>query len=325
MRQIVHYYANQFGWQSYGGPQSDKAVEIYTQLSSIDFRENAIWVGDMEKFLVGEGGDSIFDLDNSLSVLGHEYSHAILKFSSGLLYHGQSGAINEHFADIQGATISAMLEKDGHFDFTIGSEVLRPSIKAEKQKILSLILPQLNYSSEQVRDFSLNQIGLRHLFSPALSIATQYDNLSAVRAVYPEDCQPSIDNDNCGVHSASGVPNKAVSLIIAILGLEQTRSLFFNTVTNRLGEESSFSDYLFQLYEECKDTPVIANRCEVIIASFAAVGVTHPQFWVQQPEAPQEKATALPTQDGSSTPVVKICGWVQKQENDAWEIFDDKI
>ncbi len=326
MSQVVRYFNDQFSWSSFAGQNTDQPVEIHTQLSSIDFRENAIWLGEMQKFLIGEGGDTLYDFDNSISVLGHEYAHAILQFSSGLVYQGQAGALNEHFADIQGATISAMLEKKGQFDFTIGEDVLRPAIKAEKYKILDLILPKRNYSSDQIETFNLNRIGLRHLFSPELSFATQYDSLAAVQANYPEDCQPSIDNDNCGVHSSSGVPNKAAALIIAVLGLEQTRELFFKTFVYRLNSHSNFTEYLVQLFEECKETPSLENSCDVILASFAAVGVQHPQLSLASTQSAAPTSQQVQTfVEGPLTPSIRVCGWVKSVDEDAWEILDSKF
>ena len=39
------------------------------------------------------------------SVIGHEMSHGVVQFSGGLDYQGQSGALNESFADVFGAMI----------------------------------------------------------------------------------------------------------------------------------------------------------------------------------------------------------------------------
>lgn len=337
MQQVVNYFSKNFGWTSYGGKNSELPIDIHTQLKNIDFRENAAWLSSVKKLIVGEGGDRIYNLPNSVSVLGHEYSHAILQFGSGLVYRSQAGAINEHFADIQGASIEAYLNNQGLYGFTVGQDVLRPEIKSEKLKLLDLILLNSKYSEEQIRNFSLRKVGLRHLFAPALSFATQYDHIKDVTAAYTDHCQPSVDNDNCGVHTASGVPNKAASLIISILGLEPTRELFFNTVVYRLRQDATFTDYLIQLYQECLSTPNLANRCDVILASFAVVGVNHPDFKISnlspepvqpksnlQPPAPEEKVKMLP--DQATTPTIKLCGWIQQSADGSHiRIVDNKF
>ncbi|MEK7355131.1 MAG: M4 family metallopeptidase, partial [Bdellovibrionota bacterium] len=296
-----------------------------------DFRENASWVGSMQKFIVGEGGATLQHIDDSLSVLGHEYSHAIIQFSSGLAYRGQSGALNEHFADIQGATLDATINNGGKFRFTIGEEILTPAVKTEKAKILDLIFSNQKYSSFDIARFSLNQVGLRHLFAPMLSLSTQYDSLAELKKVYPDSCQPSVDNDNCGVHSASGLPNKAASMIISTLGLDETRSLFFNTLVYRLNPSSNFRDYLVQLVEECKATPKLMSKCDVIVSSFAQVGVTYPRPGEVSTPSPravpsngQSVTSLLPVTRNASTPPLKFCGWVDKANDDRIRIFDDK-
>lgn len=330
MKQISQYYSDIFGWRSFKGKGVDGEIHIHTRLKSVDFRENASWIGNMQKFIVGEGGTHLHRLEDSLSVLGHEYAHAILQFSSGLSYRGQSGALNEHFADIQGASIDALINNGGKFRFTVGEEVLTPQVKTEKAKLLELILSNRKYSDHDISRFSLQTIGLRHLFAPLLSFATQYDHVDELRKVYPDDCQPSVDNDNCGVHAASGIPNKAAAMIISELGVEETRSLFFNTAVYRLNQSSNFTDYLVQLHEECKDTPKIASRCDVIISSFASVGVSYPTTQMSTLAAPivvSKKSvtpqTLVQLSTKAATPTLKLCGWVDRANADRIRIFDD--
>lgn len=330
LKQVSEYFAQRFGWTSFKGKGIDAQIEVHTQLKSIDHRENASWIGGMQKFIVGEGGTHLFGLDDSLSVLGHEYSHAIIQFSSALAYRGQSGALNEHFADIQGATIDATINNGGQFKFTIGEDVLTPGVKAEKAKLLELIMQTRKYLPEDVSRYGLRQIGLRHLFAPLLSFATQFDSLEELRKAYPDDCQPSLDNDNCGVHTASGIPNKAASLIIGTLGLEETRSLFFNTMVYRLNQNSNFQDYLVQLVEECRETPALASKCDVIVSSFAMVGVTYPRPGERTGTSDTTRtttpttATLVPVVRSAATPILNLCGWVDRANADRIRIFDDR-
>lgn len=50
-------------------------------------------------------------LTGSLSVIGHELSHAVVQFSGGLVYRDQSGALNESFADVFGALATQFNKK----------------------------------------------------------------------------------------------------------------------------------------------------------------------------------------------------------------------
>ncbi len=333
-QQIVQYFNDYFSWPGYSGKTpTPSIVEVHTQLKSIDFRENAAWFGSIKKFLVGEGGNQIYHLDQSLSVLGHEYSHALIQFSSGIVYKGQSGALNEHFADIQGASIESTLNNNNIFKFTIGSDVLTPSLRAEKEKMLNLILPAYNYKPEEFLQYGLDQIGLRHLYAPALSFATQIDSMELAQQRYSSDCQPSSSvNDNCGVHTLSGIPNKAVSYIIQNLGFEQTRKMIFNTLVYRLQPTANFEDYAEQMQEECLSQPELASRCSIVAAGFQKVGIkatlktedtlkllppiTLPV--VNPPPVTPPAVTAVAAAEAgtsaqqASTPELRVCGALQR-------------
>lgn len=128
-----------------------------------------------------------------------------------------------------------------------------------------------------------------------------------------------MNNDNCGVHYLSGIPNRAASMIIDRLGFERTRNLFFRTNTMRLNAASDFQDYVRQLYQECVSAGELdANsECPVIIDSFQKVGVAYPDGNpVPQPPAPPQPPSQPPTQPPTqptpppTSPVLEFCGWV---------------
>lgn len=338
MQKVLQYYQKNFGWNSYRGKDSTNPIEIHTMLRSPGFAENAAWIGKIEKFVIGQGGETIANMTDSVSVLGHEYAHAIVQFSSGLVYRGEPGAINEHFADIQGASIEAEFNNNGRFGFTIGTDILTPQTVATKQNVLNLILTRYNFNQATINNFSLYKPTMRHLYAPLVSFTAQIEHMDEYRRTYPVDCQPSMDNDNCGVHTASGILNRAASLAIGVLGFEKTKGLFFNTVVNRLNATSRFNDYLLQLFNECKaDVRFSSQDCDVVLASFAKVGIQH--SLLPSPElAPmdvtksialngnaQQTQFLLSRQEFASlTPSVKICGFVDVEE-DVVEIEDGKI
>jgi len=335
LKKVVAYFDDKYSWSSFAGKGTSEPVEVHTQLKSLDFRENASWYGPLKKFLIGQGGENLQNLDNSISVLGHEYSHAIVEFSSKLVYRGDAGAINEHFADIQGMAIAAKsaAERAGDsalkMDYTIGSDIISPAVIEEKQKLFNIIIDQYHYRPEEVQQFSLNKLGLRHIYAPILSFASQYDQLKSARQEYPDDCQPSVDNDNCGVHSVSGVPNKAAALMIGALGIESVSQLIFETVVNRLNEQADLEEYAQELYQACLESQDrnIQQKCDIVISSFAAVGVdsrgtSEKKTEVESssiPSADQSKVSdaandLLP--DVALSPELKICGRVVTRKGD---------
>ncbi|MEM1215510.1 MAG: M4 family metallopeptidase, partial [Bacteroidota bacterium] len=63
---------------------------------------NAFWNGSVATF--GDG-DSLGPLDRPLTtidIVGHEFTHGLIQHTANLIYNGESGALNESFADIFG-------------------------------------------------------------------------------------------------------------------------------------------------------------------------------------------------------------------------------
>src|SRR5690606_5006072 len=68
--------------------------------------DNAFWDGERMVFGDGDGDGEVFGrFTRSLSVIGHELTHGITQFASGLVYRGQSGALNESVSDVFGALV----------------------------------------------------------------------------------------------------------------------------------------------------------------------------------------------------------------------------
>ncbi len=66
--------------------------------------DNAGWNQVYNYMIYGDGYTS-FDILTSLDVIAHEIGHGVCQFSAGLIYQGESGAINESFSDIWGACV----------------------------------------------------------------------------------------------------------------------------------------------------------------------------------------------------------------------------
>jgi len=77
--------------------------------------ENAFWDG--KYIYYGNGGNSFRELARSLDVAGHEISHGVIQNTANLQYQGESGAMNEAFADI----FAVMITRD---NWEIGEEVV---------------------------------------------------------------------------------------------------------------------------------------------------------------------------------------------------------
>jgi bacillolysin len=86
------FYFSRFGRDSYDG--AGAPMRSYVCYGS--GYQNAFWDGS--RMTYGEG----FAIDD---VVGHEFSHGVTQYISGLTYSYQSGALNESFSDIMGEAI----------------------------------------------------------------------------------------------------------------------------------------------------------------------------------------------------------------------------
>jgi Zn-dependent metalloprotease len=151
---------------------------------------NAFWDG--RRMVFGDGDDEIFlRFTKSLDVIGHELGHGLIEDEAGLEYWGQSGALNEHFADVGGVMVKQykLGQTADQADWLIGADL---------------------------RGDEFDGDALRNMKAPG----TAYDD-----AVLGKDPQPDhwrdyvrTFEDNGGVHINSGIANKAFYLLATNLG-----------------------------------------------------------------------------------------------------------
>jgi len=185
---------------------------------------NAFWEGS--QMVYGDGDQVLFRrFTRSLDVVGHELTHGVVQHTSGLVYEAQSGALNEHFADVFGVLvrmykrkIKVSAAKDS--DWLIGAELLVP---APTRKALR----------------SLKDPGTAFVNDPDLGTDPQpahmdgYLNLPVTEA-----------GDWGGVHLNSGIPNRAFYLAAAAMGgnaWEKAGRIWYEAMRN-LQATSQFAD-----------------------------------------------------------------------------------
>jgi Zn-dependent metalloprotease len=174
-RQYLH---EALGRNSYDGLGSDLIANVHFGMAY----NNAFWDG--EEFAAGDGDGSVFtSFASSLDVVAHELGHGVVQTTAGLQYYSQSGALNEHFADVFGPVVTQLdNDQDSHnVDWLIGDEIMGPAVPPGET--------------------------LRSMAAPGLA----YNN-----PIMGQDPQPDHMNnyfggpaDNQGVHINSGIFNKA--------------------------------------------------------------------------------------------------------------------
>ncbi|MCK9913688.1 M4 family metallopeptidase [Microbacteriaceae bacterium K1510] len=84
--------------------------------------ENAFWNGDAMYF--GNGNTTFYPLV-ALDVTSHEIAHGYTEQHSGLIYDGQSGAINEAFSDMAGEAAEYYSKQTAPPDFLVGPSIFK--------------------------------------------------------------------------------------------------------------------------------------------------------------------------------------------------------
>ncbi|MEO6037972.1 MAG: M4 family metallopeptidase [Saprospiraceae bacterium] len=125
----VHYCTQEYydmmladyNWQG----QDGQGKALRANVHGGDFA-NAFWNGESSSF--GDG-DCNYGPLTTLEVVGHEFTHGMIDYSSQLVYNGESGAINESLADMFGKMLERKADA-ANFSWDLGhSFLLGPEVK----------------------------------------------------------------------------------------------------------------------------------------------------------------------------------------------------
>ena len=163
----------------------DQGMPIHGMVHFDTDYNNAFWDGEGHMWF-GDGDGTLFsDFTNSLDVIGHELTHGVTQYTANLAYSGQSGALNESLSDVFGSLVEQYAKQQTveQADWLIGAEVVGPQLAP----------------------------ALRSMKAPGT--ANQYDK-------QPKDMDGFVvtNRDNGGVHTNSGIPNRAFYLAAEALG-----------------------------------------------------------------------------------------------------------
>ena len=208
---------------------------------------NAFWNG--EQMAYGDGDGIIFRrFTQSLDVIGHELTHGVESFTSNLKYFAQSGALNEHFADVFGILVRQWKKGEtvARANWVVGAEVLVPAP-----------------TRRGIRD--MENPGTAFINDPDLGTDPQPSHMSKI-FTGPRDRQ--------GVHINSGIPNRAFVLTAKAIGgkaWEVTGRIWYNTLL-QLNTNSQFIDCA-KLTVQVATTHGAAAK-KAVKAAWKKVGIT---------------------------------------------------
>lgn len=187
---------------------------------------NAFWTG--EQMAYGDGDGSLFvRFTKSLDVVGHELTHGVITHTSNLEYRNESGALNEHLADVFGSLVKQWKKKQtaSKADWLIGPDIMGPDTDA---KALRTFKDEPAFEDD-----------------PLLGTDPQPKHM---RDKYTGS------SDNGGVHINSGIPNHAFFLAARAMGgraWEQAGRIWYNTML-ALTPTSEFQEMAARTIQEAE-------------------------------------------------------------------------
>lgn len=231
------YFKNTFNRNSING-QGGNIVSLINVVESDNTQmDNAFWNG--AAMFYGNGNQAfVAPLCKALDVSGHEMSHGVIQSTANLEYIGESGALNESFADVFGA----MIDRD---DWQMGEDVVNNSI----------------FPTGALRDLSNPHNGGSNLNDAGWQPANYSEHYTG-------------SQDNGGVHINSGIPNKAFQLFAdnGSVGKNRAEQVYYRALTLYLFKSAQFVDCRNAVIQAANDLygAAVANAAA---AAFTAVGI----------------------------------------------------
>ncbi len=183
----------------------DRGMTLVSSVHVGSRYNNAFWNG--RQMAYGDGdGDIFIRFTKSLDVVGHELTHGVVTHTSDLEYLNESGALNEHFADVFGSLVKQWKKKQkaDKADWLIGPDIMGPGTTA---KSLRTFKDEKAYEDD-----------------PLLGTDPQPKRLA-------DKYKGSADSG--GVHINSGIPNHAFYLLSRALGgyaWEKAGKIWYDTL-----------------------------------------------------------------------------------------------
>lgn len=106
LEKTYDYFDQTFGWKSFDNQNTPLLAYVHYRK---DY-QNAFWNGHWMTF--GDGDSSSYILRSAVAsqdIVSHEMTHGVTEFSASLIYHNESGALNESFSDIFGNALERIL------------------------------------------------------------------------------------------------------------------------------------------------------------------------------------------------------------------------
>lgn len=209
---------------------------------------NAFWNG--HQMIYGDGDGIFFNSFVSEDIVGHEMFHAVSDNECGLVYEGQSGALDEHLSDVFGVLLrqwrnNASADKD---NWLLGAELFTSRV---------------------------NGRALRDMRYPGTAYNDPFFGKDEQPAHMKDYVYMDPDEDNGGVHYNSGIPNRAFALFATAVGGKAWKvpgHIWYEVVTTgHLPKDCDFQTFANETLLACaRQSPQDVPK---LIKAWAAVGI----------------------------------------------------
>lgn len=197
------------------------------------------------QMVYGDGdGQTFLPFSGGIDVVGHELTHAVTDYTAGLVYQNESGAINEAMSDIFGTLVEFYANRNP--DWEIGEDIYTPGVAGD---------------------------ALRSMSDPA-----KYGDPDHYSKRYTGT------QDNGGVHTNSGIINKAAYLLsqggvhygvsVTGIGRDKMGKIFYRALVYYLTPTSNFSQLRAACVQAAADLyGSTSQEVNSVKQAFNAVGV----------------------------------------------------
>jgi Zn-dependent metalloprotease len=218
-----------------------------------------------ERFILGAGDpNSLHDFESAVDVIGHEFTHAIIGAEGTIGKAKEAGAIEEHLADVFGVLIEFYFK--------------------QKYSSIPLTITDVNFlfgdSVVGQKENKKNIISIRNLLNPQkFGYERQPIHVKQINAEAYKKCKPSVKNDQCFIHSLTGIPNRMAALFIQSVGPEVAEKFFYEFITTKIKSKDvspeNFKEYASALKDLCVKSPhgYNASTCNHLNKALSAVGL----------------------------------------------------
>lgn len=246
------YYNNILGRNSYDNNGAEIIVNINAHYNTLSLGENVYnngsWNGTIQEFVIGTSDGVSYGV--GLDIIAHEFTHSVSGNIVGLIYNGETGALNEAYSDIMGNLIEGK-------NWTLGEDLKTARDMARPNDYEDPAIKGEKYYFPDDEEF-YNEEWRAEMFVAQEKKGIKLDKWQ--------------DWDYGGVHNNSGVPNHAAYLMYengAFESREQMAKVWYNSLF-LLTSTSDFEDCAYAVIQTAENLGLSEDKIKIIKEAFYA-------------------------------------------------------